>query len=356
MVIAILLAVSLLALLAQDYRSDIATRIQNTYSSQTSQTTSGDSPNVITSAFSNISANTASFIDIVEAKILSGIMLSSTAIVRSEKAIVYGFYTLEGKIFSNVISASTGFIHLEDSIVHDFYISTVTIIKVERNCLVFPLRFADNSFFFSWNILDETYGSIHDLPSLKLPSLNSIVRPQDNYAVPVITQMKLKQAALIESGTTNVVLPSTSSGTGGACDSGSGNGGYPISWCNAPINSTSTIPYSGDPINRECTSYAYWYFTNVEGQIGLHVSGNAKYWASTSNYPTHITPAIGAIAIETTGAYGHVAVVQALPGQQYEGNTVPVGYVLVSEMNYDWQGHFRYSYSPLSKFSAYIYP
>jgi surface antigen len=65
---------------------------------------------------------------------------------------------------------------------------------------------------------------------------------------------------------------------------------------------------------------------------------------------------VGAIAVETSGYYGHVAIVQALPGETYEGQAVPAGYVLVSEMNYDWKGHFRYSYSPLSKFSAYIYP
>jgi surface antigen len=122
------------------------------------------------------------------------------------------------------------------------------------------------------------------------------------------------------------------------------------------MDSLPTISYSADPINRECTSYAYWYFTAVEGHTGFRVSGNAKYWATSSNYPTHAAPADGAIAVETVGAYGHVAIVQALPGQEYAGRVVPAGYVLVSEMNYDWQGHFRYSYSPLSKFTAYIYP
>jgi surface antigen len=122
------------------------------------------------------------------------------------------------------------------------------------------------------------------------------------------------------------------------------------------MDSIATVSYSSDPINRECTSYAFWYFTSVEGHAGFRATGDAKYWAATSNYPTHTAPTVGAIAVETAGAYGHVAIVQALAGQKYAGQRVPAGYVLVSEMNYDWNGHFRYSYSPLSKFSAYIYP
>jgi surface antigen len=66
-------------------------------------------------------------------------------------------------------------------------------------------------------------------------------------------------------------------------------------------------------------------------------------------------PAIGAIAVETGGYYGHVSIVQALPGQSFAGHKVPAGYILVSEMNYDWSGHFRYSYVPIGKFDTYIY-
>jgi surface antigen len=122
------------------------------------------------------------------------------------------------------------------------------------------------------------------------------------------------------------------------------------------MDTIATVSYTSDPINRECTSYAYWYFTSIEGHANFRAWGNAKYWATSSNYPTHAVPAVGAIAVETAGAYGHVAIVQALPGQKYAEQVVPAGYVLVSEMNYDWHGHFRYSYSPLSKFTAYIYP
>lgn len=128
-----------------------------------------------------------------------------------------------------------------------------------------------------------------------------------------------------------------------------------MAWCDAYMDTIATIPYSSDTINRECTSYAYWYFTQMEGFTDFRAYGNANQWASTSNYPVHSSPVRGAIAVETTGYYGHVAIVQALPGDTYWGGTVPGGYILVSEMNYDWNGHFRYSFSPLSKFSDYIY-
>ncbi len=169
-----------------------------------------------------------------------------------------------------------------------------------------------------------------------------------------IAQLRRQQAAMIQAGTRSVIPP-PSSGSGGACDNGNGNGGYPMSWCDAYMDSIATIPYSRDTINRECTSYAYWYFTQMEGYSDFRAYGNANQWAATSNYPVHSSPARGAIAVETTGYYGHVAIVQGLPGDSYWGGTVPDGYVLVSEMNYDWGGHFRYSFSPLSKFSDYIY-
>jgi surface antigen len=185
--------------------------------------------------------------------------------------------------------------------------------------------------------------------------LAPIIKPKKDAAVPVITPEQAQQVLLIQSGTLDI-KPVKPTGAGGACDSGAGNGGYPMDWCNTAMDTVRTVSYSGDRINRECTSYAYWYFTAIEGHTDFHFTGNANRWAATSNFPTHKTPAAGAIAVETTGAYGHVAIVQALPGQTYEGKVVPDGYVLVSEMNYDWHGHFRYSYSPLGKFSAYIYP
>lgn len=209
----------------------------------------------------------------------------------------------------------------------------------------FPFIEAGRGIGYAFSVVTKTANS----------NVASVIQPQQNSKIPVITPEQAQQVSLIQSGTLNFE-PVKPIGTGGACDSGAGNGGYPMPWCNAPLDSMQTVSYSADHINRECTSYAYWYFTTIEGHLGFHVTGNANRWAYTSSYPVHRAPAIGAIAVETAGAYGHVAVVQALPGQIFQDKTVPAGYALVSEMNYDWQGHFRYSYSPLGKFSAYIYP
>jgi hypothetical protein len=113
-------------------------------------------------------------------------------------------------------------------------------------------------------------------------------------------------------------------------------------WCNAPQDSIPTIPYSSDPINRECTSFAYWYFTSVEGR-SLHVTGDAKDWAFTANRPVDQTPEVGSIGISTAGAFGHAMIILATPGQNYPGyGAVPSGYVLTMSMNYDYYGHFHY--------------
>ena len=183
----------------------------------------------------------------------------------------------------------------------------------------------------------------------------SVIKPKNDIDVPIITPEQAQQASIIQSDTFNFE-PVKPVGSGGACDNGNGNGGYPMEWCDARMDTIRTKAGSLSRINRECTSYAYWYFTEVLGYADFHVTGDAKYWARNSNYPVHSIPTTNAIAVETAGRYGHVVIVHALPGQTYEGKTVPDGFLLVSEMNYDWRGHFRYSYSPVSKFSAYIYP
>ncbi|MFI5270760.1 MAG: CHAP domain-containing protein [Candidatus Saccharimonadales bacterium] len=164
-----------------------------------------------------------------------------------------------------------------------------------------------------------------------------------------ISALQAQQAAIIQAGTRSVGGGTYTSAT---CNNGNGSGGYPAGLCNTVQDSTTD---SGGFPNRECTSYAYWYFTQVEGHGDFSVTGNANQWLRTSNYATHGSPIVGAVAVETAGAFGHVAIVQGLPGDSVGSGTVPAGYLLVSEMNYDFNGHFRYSYSPLSKFAGYIY-
>jgi peptidoglycan DL-endopeptidase CwlO len=187
----------------------------------------------------------------------------------------------------------------------------------------------------------------------QLLSLNQ--QQQDSYNAQVssnrhaISALQAQQAAIIQAGTRSLGGGTYTSNT---CNNGSGSGGYPAGWCNTVQDSMNT---PGNFPNRECTSYAYWYFTQAEGNGDFSVSGNANQWLGTSNYPTHSAPQVGGIAVETAGTFGHVAIVQGLPGQTFQGQTVPAGYIAVSEMNYDFNGHFRYSYSPLSKFAGYIY-
>lgn len=170
---------------------------------------------------------------------------------------------------------------------------------------------------------------------------------------------------------------SASGGSGGLCDIGQGNGGYPMQWCNAPQD--SLVDNYGFP-NRECTSFANWYFTSVEHQSGFTVSGNAGWWYLTSNYPAitwsgGVKP--GALGIEPSsslnapvpslhgGWYGHVMVVIGMPGTTYNGSfpytsaaagtVVPQGDVLVASMNEDFNGHFLYNLWPIN-YLMYINP
>jgi len=153
-----------------------------------------------------------------------------------------------------------------------------------------------------------------------------------------ITALEAEQAA-INAASTQVVNLGPSGGSGGNCDVGYGNGGYPMAWCDATQDSVLT---SGSFPNRECTSFAYWYFTTMEGK-SLSVWGNAKDWAYTSSRPVGTTPHKGDIFVKTAGPYGHVGIVLATEDETYSGYTVPAGEVLTMSMNYDYAGHFHTS-------------
>jgi peptidoglycan DL-endopeptidase CwlO len=159
-----------------------------------------------------------------------------------------------------------------------------------------------------------------------------------------IRALQLKQAALNQQGASKVSI--SGSERGGDCDSGSGNGGYVLASgtqgdvCNAPKD--SILDWAGVQ-NRECTSYAYWYFKRVEGNSDFTASGDAKYWVETSNYPVHDWPKVGAIGVKTEGDWGHVTIVQAVGPGVFKGVQVPAGQVLTSEMNSDFTGKFAYN-------------
>jgi peptidoglycan hydrolase CwlO-like protein len=142
-----------------------------------------------------------------------------------------------------------------------------------------------------------------------------------------ITALEAEQARInAASSRTSSGYVGPSGGHGGACDIGMGNGGYPMAWCNAGLDAVVT---SGGFPSRECTSFAYWYFTSMEGK-GLSVYGNAKDWVYTSSRPVSHTPHVGDIFVHTAGAFGHVGIVVGISG----------GWVQTISMNDDYGGHY----------------
>jgi surface antigen len=154
-----------------------------------------------------------------------------------------------------------------------------------------------------------------------------------------IATLQAQQAAAIAAASRRVEVPGASGGSGGACDNGSGNGGYPMEWCNAEKD---TIIDSWGMYNRECVSYAAWKAT----QDGFYVPywggrGNADQWpsdAESAGIPVDNTPQIGNVAIYTGGPYGHAMIVQAINGST----------VTVSSINADDAGHFEFDVWPIS--------
>jgi surface antigen len=158
-----------------------------------------------------------------------------------------------------------------------------------------------------------------------------------------ISSLKQQQAAILAAASRSFhgSIPGASGGSGGACDSGYGNGGYPALWCNAAQDSYNT-PWG---YSRECVSWAGW--RRQQLGRGAYAWGNANTWddgARADGFRVDNSPEVGAIAQTDAGYYGHVAIVEAIQG----------GSVVVSEMNYDGAGHFRYAtYS--SSYFEYIH-
>ncbi len=186
-----------------------------------------------------------------------------------------------------------------------------------------------------------------------------------------IATLEAEQAALNERNASAIAPPS--GGFGGNCATpnypiggsyyysgpmaNSPNGGYPMAWCNAPQDSLTT---AGNFPSRECTSFAYWYFTAIEGHSNFQVTGNANQWWYTANRPVDQTPAVGSIAVDPNGYYGHVMIVIADPGQTYDGRLVPPGEIDTISMNDDWHGHFfamqrPYQFSPSSGLTNFYF-
>jgi surface antigen/peptidoglycan hydrolase CwlO-like protein len=158
-----------------------------------------------------------------------------------------------------------------------------------------------------------------------------------------IASLREQQAAALAAASVGFdgTIPGASGGSGGACDNGHGNGGYPMSWCNAPQDSITT-PWG---YSRECVSWAGWRRKDL-GRVA-YGWGNANQWANgarSAGLRVDSSPEVGAIAQTSAGPFGHVAVVEAVSGSS----------VIVSEMNYDDAGHYRLGKYPAAYF-VYIH-
>lgn len=115
-----------------------------------------------------------------------------------------------------------------------------------------------------------------------------------------------------------------------------GSSGYPYS--------AIDVPDSWGFLTRECVSYAAWYWNDKLGKPwyrgpGPVGTGNAKNWPNLidynnnrfgTHYAKHSSPAVGALVVWSFGAYGHVAIVEAVNSD---------GTVDISEFNYIRPGY-----------------
>lgn len=86
---------------------------------------------------------------------------------------------------------------------------------------------------------------------------------------------------------------------------------------------------------RNCTDYAAWKVASLGvGPAQYRGLGDAKQWAAPpakNGLRVDSTPAVGAVAVRTSGVYGHVAFVEAIE---------PSGAITVSEYNKHADGNF----------------
>lgn len=136
--------------------------------------------------------------------------------------------------------------------------------------------------------------------------------------------------------------------SGTVITAGSGNGGYPSKWANAPQDS---LIDSWGMYNRECVSYTAF----KVWQSGRYMPywggrGNANQWpgnARAVGYEVDRDPQPGDVAITNNGYYGHAMFVEAVNGRM----------VTVSQYNYIINGQWgMYSEMTLSADNSALGP
>ncbi len=162
-----------------------------------------------------------------------------------------------------------------------------------------------------------------------------------------IASLRSQQSAAIAAASRRVgggSFPGRSSGAGGSCDKGFGNGGYPMRWCNAPLDAYVD---SWGMYSRECVSYTAWKVASTGRNMPYWGGvGHAYQWpgnARRAGIPVSVGGGarVGDIAIFSGGPFGHAMYVEQVKG----------GSVIVSEFNRDWDGKFTYSEWPQSALS-----
>ena len=123
------------------------------------------------------------------------------------------------------------------------------------------------------------------------------------------------------------------------------HGGYPAKWDDAPQDSMLD---SWGTYNRECVSYAAWKVYQTYGNMPYWGGvGNANQWvgdAQRAGIPTGSTPRVHSVAIWMHGYYGHAMWVEQVSGDM----------IYVSQYNYDLHGHYSEMWVNGSQFT-YIY-
>lgn len=99
---------------------------------------------------------------------------------------------------------------------------------------------------------------------------------------------------------------------------------------------------------RFCTSWVAWALHDRNQFEMPRAIGNAKEWgprAQAHGYSVNMTPARGSVAWWNGGAYGHVAWVESVSGDD----------VVIQEYNYDNQGDYNQRTINKSQVSGYIH-
>lgn len=124
-------------------------------------------------------------------------------------------------------------------------------------------------------------------------------------------------------------------------------GGYPAKWANAPMNA-----YVDDwgMYSRQCVSYAAYKVASTYGNMPYWGGkGNANEWANNARaagIPTSSVPKAGAVGVQYSGAYGHVAWVESVNAD---------GTLTISQFNANWSGEYSRWIVERSFFNEYVY-